>query len=166
MDDDDDREADAAADEALINCALAARIHGWELTQNELRILYGRSAGLDAARRLREPPFQMLTPYQVARVRAWHVAQREQPLSTALRLAAEYASTGDSQPCDDTKTLRAIAYRAGVHSELRLAALEVCCGWRRSDAVQALRLMTAGRPAYDDVYAAFEAEAARVWLDA
>lgn len=45
-----------------------------------------------------------------------------------------------------------------MQSELRLAALEICCRWT-GQSVQTLRLLTAKFPAYPDVYVAFEAEA-------
>ena len=175
MDREEKREADEAADEALVNCAHAARTWHWLWTQNELYELYGLSIGPDAAARLRQPPFNVLTPYQVARLRAWHAAQLPLPLGTSLRLAEAYVgSVGNCEAeserlgfgGDDTRTLRKIAARAGVRSELRLATLEVCCKWRPADAVQALRMMTSDRPVYDDVYAAFQAEMALIWPNA
>ena len=172
MDWEEEREADAAADEALVNCAHAARTPHWVWTQNELRTFWGFSMGPNAVMQLRNPPFDVLTPYQVARVRAWHASQPPLPLGTLLRLAEAYVSSIGSVDVDperlgfggeNTRTLRKIAARAGVRSELRLSALEVCCKWRPADAVQALRLMTPGRLAYDDVYAAFQAETAHIW---
>ena len=175
MDGDDEREADEDADEALVNCAHAARTPHWMWTQNELPLLFGLSIGPNAAVQLRDPPFNVLTPYQVARVRAWHASQPPLPLGTSLRLAEAYVGSigsGEEDPDrygfggDDARTLRKIAARAGVRSERRLAALEVCCKWRPADAVQALRMMTSARPVYDDVYAAFQAEAALMWPNA
>ena len=85
------------------------------------------------------------------------------PLSTKLRLAAEYAGTGDREAAPEAETLRAIARRAGVKCELRVAALEVCCRWDAARGAEALRLLTTRWPAYADVYAAFEAEVGRVY---
>ena len=59
--------------------------------------------------------------------------------------------------------MRAIARRAGVRDELRVAALEVCCRWDATRGGEALRLLTTRWPAYADVYAVFEAEVARVY---
>ena len=162
MDTGEEREIDTDADAALEGCAVAARTHAWVWSQNELRLLYGRSAGRDAAERLRQPPFDVLSAYQVARVRAWHSAQRGQPLATKLRLAAEYAGTGDYEPAPEAATLRAIARRAGVRTEVRIAALEIACGWAE-DAGEVLRLLTKRWPAYEDVYCAFSAEADKVY---
>lgn len=48
-----------------------------------------------------------------------------------------------------------------MRSELRLAALEICCRWT-GQSVQVLRLLTAKQPSYPDVYIAFEAEASLI----
>lgn len=162
MDQPEDRVVDTEADDALVACAIAARTNPWAWTEYELRLLYGRSAARDAAERLRQPPFDVLSAYQVARVRAWHAAQVDQSLATKLRLAAEYAGTGDYELTEEAATLRAIARRAGVRTDVRIAAMEIACGWS-SDAVDVLRLLTKRWPAYEDVYCAFGAEAERVF---
>lgn len=110
MDLTEEREADSEADAALIECAHAARTHAFNWTAGELRQLYGRSADSDYAEKLARPPFDVLSPYQVARVRAWHLSQNHS-LATRLRLAAEYAGTGDWEPAPEAATLRAIAAR-------------------------------------------------------
>ena len=63
-------------------------------------------------------------------------------------------------PSSDYDTLRAIARRAGVRSALRLHALEIIV--RAGAGSEALRVMTARWPAYEEVYTAFEAEVTRV----
>ena len=64
MEVDEEREVDDEADAALEQCALAARTHHWTWTQGELRLMYGRSADVDAVRRLKEAPFDVLSEYQ------------------------------------------------------------------------------------------------------
>lgn len=110
MDLTEEREADGEADAALIDCAHAARSHAFNWTAGELRQLYGRAADTDYAEKLAKPPFDVLSPYQVARVRAWYLSQSHS-LATKLRLAAEYAGTGDWEPAPEAATLRAIAVR-------------------------------------------------------
>ena len=59
----DEADADPAADRALVECAMAARLHPWMYTDSELRILFGCSS-VDPSK-LPEP-FDTLTPYMVS----------------------------------------------------------------------------------------------------
>lgn len=158
---DDEDEVDEAvddrADAALRECAIAGRLHPWDWTTAELRMLYGRSAG--SGRRLDLPPFDSLSPYQMQRLRAWHATHGSRlPSSTGLRLAAAYVATNDAALSEDGERLRAIARRAGV-CPTRVTALSTLFDWHPESVGEALRAAGASRPTYSDVYVAFEAEA-------
>ena len=156
-------EADREAEAALRECAIAARLHPWTLTFNELRALYGYTAsGLD-------PPFITLSPLQLRRVRAWHAAT-PMPLATRVRLAAAFVFSAQIQPSAEGQTLRAIALRAVPwsaprrgqwSSETRAHAAEVASLWTgRGEEV--LRLLTSRHVVHAPVYRAFDAELQRV----
>lgn len=156
-------EADREAEGALRQCAIAARLHPWTLTFNELRALYGYTAsGL-------EPPFISLSPLQLRRVRAWH-AMTPIPLATRVRLAAAFVLSSQIAPSADGKTLRAIALRAVPWSaprrgqwkaETRVHAAELASLWSgKGDEV--LRLLTSRYAVHTQVYVAFDSELQRL----
>lgn len=153
-----DADPDESADRALLDCATAARLHPFSYTHTELRVLYGRAASPGGARLFARPPFERMLELQVRRAAEWHArVGAALPLVTRLRLAAAYAGTGDAAPAPESARLRAIAGRAGVHSPVRVAALDTFCSWY-GDGVDALRFMTRFCPPYSEIVTAFSAE--------
>jgi hypothetical protein len=153
--------ADVVADEALKQCAIAARLHPSMWTSSELYILFGRSTG--SITNLNKAPFNTLSVYQKKRLEQWHLSMRKKlPVDTWLRLAAAYSETGDSPVSDDTSRLRSIAIRAGVTDRSRLSALLTYFDWGGDRVPDALHILTEKNPAYPEVYRAFEAEISRV----
>lgn len=150
------------AEAALRACAEEARLRPDDWTHIELCVLYGRSARPDAEVALASEPFY-LSPYERARVIAWHRGC-DLDLSTRLRLVAAYVCTGDIRPDEDGRQLREIARRAGVSSSLRARAAELCARWF-GEGEETLRIATRSVPAtekYEGLFVAFGMEAERL----
>ena len=155
-DSDSDDDSDEMAERLLREAVLAARLNPADWTHNEQRMLFGRVCRPDADAQLARPPFE-LAPYQRDRLVAWHAAL-EVPLDARLRLLAAYVQTGDCEQFEAHDTLRALARRAGVRTDVRVRAAELAAVWFDKGET-ALRLITRKWPVYDEVYAAFDAEA-------